>query len=133
MFSIHHYLCAHLMHYFSYTVDCRGKRYLKQHLDHDVNPAVYPEYMNIYVENESAGKFEVARVQGSVYSEPEQPKFYNNRVNDGSDLTIAEAVENTGSKWVNDDTVQQAEHFMKNWKYHGNCWIEYYSPTVGCS
>ena len=53
-------------------------------------------------------------MQGSMYSEPEQPKFYNNRVNDGSDLTIAEAVENTGSKWVKDGTVNQAEHFVKN-------------------
>ena len=68
--------------------------------------------LNIYVESESAGKFEVAGVQ--VYSEPEEPEFYNNRINDGSALTISDAVENTGSKWVKDGTVKHVEHFMRN-------------------
>lgn len=66
----------------------------------------------IYIENELAGgKVEIAG--GSFSVEPEKPDFYNNRVNDGSDLSISDAVELTGSKWVKDDTVESANHFMK--------------------
>ena len=71
--------------------------------------------LGIYVENESAGKFEIAGLSsglGSYTPEKEEPEFYNNRINDGSDLSIVEAVENTGSKWVKEGTVESAEHFV---------------------
>jgi len=64
----------------------------------------------IYVEDERAGKFEISG--GSFTVEQPKPEFYNNRVNDGSDLSISEAVELTGSKWVKEGTVRAAEHFM---------------------
>lgn len=70
----------------------------------------------IYVESELAGRFEIAggTITGASFTpEPEKPEFYNNRVNDGSDLTVAEAVNLTGSKWVNEGSVVAAEHFMK--------------------
>ena len=66
----------------------------------------------MYLSEQSAGKFEIA---GGSYTpaNPEKPEFYNRRINDGSDLTVAEAVEHTGSKWVKDNTVADAEYFMK--------------------
>jgi len=66
----------------------------------------------IYIESEQAGKFEIAG-GGSIRMEPEKPTHYNNRINDGSDLSVSEAVELTGSKWVKEGTVESAEHFMK--------------------
>ena len=65
----------------------------------------------IQIENESGGKFEIS---GGIYTpdEPVEPTHYNNRVNDGSDLTIAAAVEETGPKWVKEGTVAAAEQFM---------------------
>jgi len=70
--------------------------------------------LGIYVENESAGKFEIAGLSGlgSYTPEKDEPEFYNNRINDGSDLSIVEAVNNTGSKWVKEGTVESAEHFV---------------------
>lgn len=67
----------------------------------------------IYIESEQSGKFEIA---GGSYTpeEPEEPTFYNNRINDGSDLSVSEAVELTGSKWVKEGTVESAGRFMKN-------------------
>mmetsp|Transcript_8604 Transcript_8604/g.19338 ORF Transcript_8604/g.19338 Transcript_8604/m.19338 type:complete len:596 (-) Transcript_8604:92-1879(-) len=65
----------------------------------------------IYIESEQSGKFEIAG--GSFTQELEKPKHYNNRINDGSELSISEAVELTGAKWVKDGTVESAVHFMK--------------------
>ena len=70
---------------------------------HNIFIPLQSEISGIYVENESAGKFEIAGLSsglGSYTPEKEEPEFYNNRINDGSELTIVEAVENTGSKWV---------------------------------
>jgi WD domain, G-beta repeat. len=44
--------------------------------------------------------------------EENEMKFYNNRVNDGSDLSVKDAVELTGSKWVQETSVGRAEMFM---------------------
>jgi hypothetical protein len=50
-----------------------------------------------------------------VQSEDNQPpKYFNGRVNDGSDLTLAETVELVESKWVKDDSVEAALAFAKN-------------------
>mmetsp|Transcript_3006 Transcript_3006/g.4427 ORF Transcript_3006/g.4427 Transcript_3006/m.4427 type:complete len:619 (-) Transcript_3006:79-1935(-) len=40
--------------------------------------------------------------------------FYNQRINDGSDLSIKEVVELAGQKWVKEDSVSQAEKFVEN-------------------
>jgi WD40 repeat protein len=42
----------------------------------------------------------------------QEGKFYNNRVNDGSDLSIKDAVELTGSKWVRESSVTDTEAFV---------------------
>lgn len=68
----------------------------------------------IYVESElAAGKVVIA---GGLYTpdESENLKFFNNRVNDGSSLSVSEAVELCGSKWNKDGTtVAVAEKFMQ--------------------
>mmetsp|Transcript_22164 Transcript_22164/g.47665 ORF Transcript_22164/g.47665 Transcript_22164/m.47665 type:complete len:578 (+) Transcript_22164:118-1851(+) len=66
-----------------------------------------------HVVDERAGRFEISGM-GSIEFDETKPEFYNGRVNDGSDLSIAEAVELTGSKWVKEGTVGAAELFMKN-------------------
>jgi len=70
----------------------------------------------IYVESELvAGKVVVG---GGLYTpaeSEEESKFFNNRVNDGSDLTVSEAVELCGSKWNKEGTtVAAAEEFMQH-------------------
>lgn len=73
----------------------------------------------MYVEAElAAGKVVVAG--GGQYAatasefDEEESKFFNNRVNDGSDLTVKEAIEMCDSKWLGkEQTVPQAEQFMK--------------------
>ena len=45
-------------------------------------------------------------------------EFFNKRVNDGSDLSIRDAVEEAGSKWVKDDSVTNAELFLNDLKLH---------------
>lgn len=72
--------------------------------------------IGIFVESElAAGKVVVG---GGLYApaeSEEESKFFNNRVNDGSDLTVSEAVDLCGSKWNNDGaTVAAAEEFMQN-------------------
>jgi WD40 repeat protein len=42
------------------------------------------------------------------------PTYFNGRVNDGSDLTITDAVELVERKWVKDDSVEAAVAFAKN-------------------
>jgi len=70
----------------------------------------------IYVDSESGGTFAIAGEEaeaesvdggsrgGSRYNEKEgeTTEYYNGRINDGSDLTIANAVELTGPKWIDD-------------------------------
>lgn len=64
---------------------------------------------NIYIESEGlTGNIEF----GGGDLETKRPSHYNNRVNDGADLTIADAVELTGSKWVKEGTVESAEYFL---------------------
>jgi len=66
----------------------------------------------IYVEAEMArGKVIVGGHLGSYEVEREEPEFYNGRVNDGSDLSVAEAVNLTGPKWTKEGTVESAERF----------------------
>ena len=43
-------------------------------------------------------------------------EFFDNRVNDGSDLSIRDAVEESSEKWVKDDSVTRAESFVKEMK-----------------
>ncbi|KAL7451878.1 hypothetical protein ACHAWC_003651 [Mediolabrus comicus] len=73
----------------------------------------------MYVEAElAAGKVVVAgggqyAATAAEFEEEERSKFFNNRVNDGSDLTVKDAIELCDSKWVKEQTVPQAEQFMK--------------------
>jgi len=68
----------------------------------------------MYIESElAAGKVVVA---GGLYTPDESEQesiFFNNRVNDGSDLTVKEAVELCDSKWAKEGTVASTEQFMK--------------------
>lgn len=65
----------------------------------------------IYVESE-LGNGRVSIAGGTIEYEEPEPAFFKNRVNDGSDLSISEAVELTGSKWTKEGTVASAEQFM---------------------
>ena len=83
----------------------------------------------MYVDRESAGRFTLAnddRQQGSTttktrtvvvlgneHAEKAEPEFYRGRVNDGSDLSIAQAVELAGPKWVHETAVADAEHLVR--------------------
>lgn len=78
---------------------------------------------NLFIENESGGRFVVGGATGDdasslvhsekVVVEVEEEGFYNNRVNDGSDLSIKEAVELGGHKWVKENSVNLAEQFVQ--------------------
>ena len=67
----------------------------------------------IYVESElAAGKVVIG---GGLYTPDEtedESKFFNDRVNDGSDLKVSEAVELCGPKWNKEGTTEAAEQFM---------------------
>ena len=71
---------------------------------------------NMYIESEGpTGPIVIGGTGGGGgdNSDIEGPeKYYNNRVNDGSDLSIVAAVELTGSKWVNAGTVESAVNFL---------------------
>lgn len=76
---------------------------------------------NIYVENESAGRFTIASdgnvksTEGKVDEEQhDKEQHYRNRVNDGEDISIARAVELTGSKWVQETSVDAATQFVRD-------------------
>ncbi|KAL9184776.1 hypothetical protein ACHAXT_012746 [Thalassiosira profunda] len=46
---------------------------------------------------------------------PDEPdQYYRNRVNDGSDLSITDAVQLTGTKWVKEGTVDAAVNFVED-------------------
>jgi WD40 repeat protein len=74
----------------------------------------------LYVEDERNGKFAVAGTSNtsSLYptaasSIPPKEVFFQNRINDGSDLSIRQAVELNEAKWVEEDSVEKAETFVK--------------------
>jgi hypothetical protein len=79
-----------------------------------------------YVEDERAGRFTIATsaaddgVGGAVRREPEgpppPPQFYAGRINDGSDISIREAVNNVRKNFLNDDDEEggeEAARFVK--------------------
>lgn len=71
----------------------------------------------VYVEHESAGVFTiVSKNTMGVGFVPESSKpefqFFNERLNDGSNLSVKEAIELSGSKWVDEMSVGAAEHFV---------------------
>ena len=83
----------------------------------------------LFVEEERSGRFTVAVtdgstapsgsysagvVQGSLYVKEKEPEFYRDRINDGSAFSIEEAVELTGSKWVKESTVKDAQDFVRD-------------------
>lgn len=76
------------------------------------------ESAGIYIENESGGRFTFAGAASSVRSaslpedDVESERFFNDRINDGSDLTVKEAVEGLDAKWVKEGTVTAAKKFM---------------------
>merc|ERR1719287_50686 len=53
-----------------------------------------------------------AAVVSSVGEEAAALAHYNNRINDGSDLSVAAAVETAGSKWATPESMAAAERFM---------------------
>lgn len=79
----------------------------------------------IYIDSESGGTFTIAgegaaesvdgRLGGSRYDNKKEgeTEFYNGRINDGSDLTVTNAVELTGPKWIKDGSmIERTEDFM---------------------
>eukprot|EP00978_Attheya_sp_CCMP212_P047688 scaffold422987_cov55-Attheya_sp.AAC.1 len=76
----------------------------------------------VYVEDERSGRFTVGGVSSSTGStlatgSPElatdiQERFFNSRINDGSDLTIQQAVEMADDKWIKDQSISAAEQFV---------------------
>lgn len=50
----------------------------------------------------------------TVVVESAEDEQYRNRINNGDDLTLQEAIESSGSKWVKDDSVVNAEHFVRD-------------------
>jgi WD40 repeat protein len=93
-----------------------GERRKSSRLAGDTAPKIYIDtesggIVTIAGEDE-AGSVESGRL-GSQYETKEEIKCYNGRVNDGSKLTIATAVELTGPKWTNKDgIVERTEDFM---------------------
>mmetsp|Transcript_13664 Transcript_13664/g.29697 ORF Transcript_13664/g.29697 Transcript_13664/m.29697 type:complete len:592 (+) Transcript_13664:182-1957(+) len=75
-----------------------------------------------YVEDERAGRFTIAGTSISAAAggnaaasqeiEVADDRFFNDRINDGSDISVKEAAENPGAKWVKEATVPAAEKFM---------------------
>ena len=70
-----------------------------------------------YVESESGGSFVIAGGDGpsaaaAAKEEEEEGRYYGRRVNDGLDLTVADAARLTGRKWFRDGDVERAEHLF---------------------
>merc|ERR1719287_415780 len=83
----------------------------------------------LYIESEKGGRFEIAggsaaatgaAVVSSVGEEAAALAHYNNRINDGSDLSVAAAVETAGSKWATPESMAAAERFMSTALAHYN-------------
>jgi len=67
-----------------------------------------------FVDTERNGKITVGGTDDIIKEEQEEDRFYNGRVNDGSDLTLDDAVQLCGEKWRNDDTVNIAKSYLKD-------------------
>ena len=82
---------------------------------------------NIYVESDSKGVFKTSTdVHTIVQKEKKSPSvFYHNRINDGSDLSVSEAVKLSGTKWVKENSIEEAKEFMKSSK----SWMQIGSQT----
>ena len=65
----------------------------------------------IYVEKESAGTFLISGNPRPNVS-TEELKFYGDRVNNGSDLSLQEAIQLTGPKWVEETSLEAAEQLV---------------------
>ncbi|KAL3784990.1 hypothetical protein ACHAWO_010264 [Cyclotella atomus] len=57
---------------------------------------------NLYVEDESGGRIVTSGIDNEEAVDYE-PQHYKDRINDGSPLSIEQAVNNCESKWINDD------------------------------
>ena len=78
----------------------------------------------LFVEEERSGKFTVAATNGTTVPASGtaqannvreiEPEFYRNRINDGSVLSIKEAIELAGSKWVKENSVSEAISFVRD-------------------
>lgn len=77
---------------------------------------------DIYVVDERGGRitlnnngFNVSNnSNGAILEEEEKERFFNNRVNDGSDINVQEAVELSDSKWIKENSVSSAQDFIKD-------------------
>jgi hypothetical protein len=68
-----------------------------------------------YVEHESGGRLTISGTATSTTQQtfvPEKPEYFNHRVNDGSDLTIQQAVELCEPKWIDDMSTAKATKFF---------------------
>lgn len=79
----------------------------------------------LFVHDERAGRFSIGKddtIQtttgtsdnGTHQGLPEKSGFYRNRINDGSPLSIHQAVEYTGEKWIDENSVGQALSFVRD-------------------
>lgn len=78
-----------------------------------------------FIEDERGGRFLVSTLDGdgkvrtastvdsSMNHGAETVEFYRDRINDGSSLSVKQAVENIGTKWLNDKSVSNAETFVR--------------------
>ena len=79
---------------------------------------------HMYVEDERGGKFSFAGTTSNIVGDDANgtstsadntfPSFYGDRINDGSDLTLPQAVQAIGDKWLQDDSVPQAQRFCQH-------------------
>jgi hypothetical protein len=80
----------------------------------------------MYVEDERTGRFITAKegvsttmaVANEEETGVEHAQFYRNRINDGSSIDLDQAVENTGVKWVKEDSVSLAVSFVRQSLQH---------------
>jgi hypothetical protein len=74
----------------------------------------------LFVEEERNGRFAVASngtvavpTSDGAEGEEREPDFYRDRINDGSSLSLEEVVELTGSKWAKENSVAEAQDFVR--------------------
>ncbi len=70
----------------------------------------------------------IGSVGSTVEVRKDTAQFFNNRINDGSDISLKEAIENTGSKWVKENTIIAAEEFVSS--FNNEC-LETKKVTTG--
>jgi len=81
----------------------------------------------LYIADDVGGKFIVGveggvnkslegndKINGHTIVDNKVDDQYRNRINNGDDLTLKQAVEETGLKWVKEESVSDAEHFVRN-------------------